>query len=59
MSHIDDYRLIKQYEECPILWDTRLQDYFSAMETKGQMWKDIAEKIGSTKGNLLLSFSLL
>lgn len=53
-SQIDDYKLIKLYEGYPLLWDTRLSDYFSATERKGQTWKDIADQLGSNKGNKLV-----
>jgi hypothetical protein len=55
MTAIDDYKLIKLYEDRPLLWDSRLEEYYSGAEKKCQLWKEIADILGSTKGISLLS----
>jgi hypothetical protein len=37
----NDLKLIKLYEERPLLWDTRLTEYFSAAEKKAMLWREI------------------
>ena len=53
MASVDDFKLIKLYESRPLLWDTRLEEYYAAAEKKGQLWKEIADSLGIAKGNKL------
>ena len=56
-NNIDDFKLIKLYEERPLLWDTRLSEYYAASEIKVKLWEEIADLLGAPKGNVLILLS--
>jgi len=56
---IDDYKLIKLYEERPLLWDTRLDEYYSTTERKAGLWQEICQELGITRdaGTILVCYA--
>ena len=47
MASIDDLKLINLYEKRPLLWDTRLDDYYSSVEQRAVLRKEIADEMGN------------
>jgi len=44
-----DVNLIEAVKKCPILWDSRIDEYKLA-ERKPAVWLEIADKLGSSAG---------
>ena len=51
-ASLENLKFIKLYEERPLLWDTRLPEYYSATETKAQLWREICEQLSTTRGRI-------
>ena len=51
MATIDDLKLIKLYTKRLLVWDSRLEDYYSSVEKKAALWKEVVEELGITKAS--------